>query len=255
MLFIFNQYFSSYTTLKHLVTSAFSNVDDYTIILKQDTGKQNGKQGCFGAHNSKVLTTPPLHRSSDWVAVWLKILASVWTLGGHTVCEWPCAMHTCTVNPGYNEPLVQRTPGYNEPSRWAPPWRIQVQSRPLQRISGYNEPFARVQKGSLYPGFTVPSCTILSRRGEILLDSQTELKQTSGELPSASVESGIFFTRNLYIFAVLSVTILSTVLIDVIFAPVHSLQIFYVFLCVLLNQGFIKQHWLCFFCKMILYIV
>ena len=65
-----------------------------------------------------------------------------------------------SVNPGYNEPPVQRTPGYNEHSRWAPPWRIHVKSRPVQRIPGYNEPFARVQKGSLYPGFT--GCTCLA---------------------------------------------------------------------------------------------
>ena len=31
-----------------------------------------------------------------------------------------CA-HQNTVNPGYNEPPIQRNPGYNEPSRWAPP--------------------------------------------------------------------------------------------------------------------------------------
>ena len=60
-----------------------------------------------------------------------------------------------TTNPLYNKPPIQRTTGYNKPSRWAPPWRIQVISRPLQQIPGYNELFARVQKGSWYPGFTV----------------------------------------------------------------------------------------------------
>ena len=67
----------------------------------------------------------------------------------------PLQTISSALNPGYNEPPTQRTPGYNEPSRWAPPWRIQVKSCPLQRISGHKEPLARVQKGSLYPGFTV----------------------------------------------------------------------------------------------------
>ena len=47
------------------------------------------------------------------------------------------------------------SPGCKEPSRWALPWRLKVKSYPLQQIPGYNEPSARVQKGLLYPGFTV----------------------------------------------------------------------------------------------------
>ena len=57
------------------------------------------------------------------------------------------------------------SPRYNEPPQWVPPWRSQVKSRPLQQIPRYHEPFARVQKVLLYPGFTVlltdckPACT------------------------------------------------------------------------------------------------
>ena len=75
--------------------------------------------------------------------------------------SWVNPMHSLesTVNPGYNELPIQRTSGYKKkPSGWAPPGRIQVKPRPLQRIPGYNEPFARVQKGPLYPGFTVFIC-------------------------------------------------------------------------------------------------
>ena len=54
-----------------------------------------------------------------------------------------------------SEPPIQGTPGYNKALWWALPWRIQVKSCPLQRMPGYNEPFARVQKGLLCPGFTV----------------------------------------------------------------------------------------------------
>ena len=59
--------------------------------------------------------------------------------------------------------LDTKNPLYNEPLRLGPPWRIQEKSRKLQRIPGHNESFARVQKGSLYPGFTVgplPSQTL-----------------------------------------------------------------------------------------------
>ena len=52
------------------------------------------------------------------------------------------------MNPGYKKTPTQRNPGYNEPSRWAPPWQScpLIQSCPLQRIPGYNESFARVQR-------------------------------------------------------------------------------------------------------------
>ena len=70
-------------------------------------------------------------------------------------CLLSSSKHMFTGSSKYSEPWIQWTPAYNQPSRWAPPWRIQVKSRPLQQIPGYSKPFARAQRGLLSPGFTV----------------------------------------------------------------------------------------------------
>ena len=100
------------------------------------------------------------------------------------------------------EPWIQRTPHTMTP--WiqrtfamATTLTNSSEPRPLQRIPGHIKPLSRIQKGSFYPGYTVPSfstCTLCS----------LQIIVARGDLASASflAEISVESPRKLFIFII-----------------------------------------------------